>query len=290
MNDNNYMTAIKIALKIAQEQIDEFPTKIKPDIRNIPLAEQKESIQREAEYLYIKNFWDQYEFLFCKLETEKETDFHFFLPLCRILMEIYGEFLYFLNQDERTKIGIFTGKYLLRHSDYYRFITPQSKDIKKEYDRFLNILGSILTDQNILFPSDIILFSKRCIKDIGFDFPKFDFIFQQKYFEELSVETFRWWEKDGAENFYNKYYRIYSDYTHIGFTNQTAGYTKTEKFWITQFLYIIGQLMVELCNKMVFASSYNNKFSQLCDQIAKDHRVLLRAWDESKRDNCQDRG
>jgi hypothetical protein len=272
------MKAIDFILKVAQDQITELEGRISSNFRNISLEEKRESLKFEAIYLYLKNFWSHYEFLSEKLYTEKEENFHFFLSILRILIELYGELLYFLNQEKRVMTGIFTGHYLLQKSNYYRFIALQSMEIKQEYERFLNLVQDVLNNENISFPSDIKLLSKGFIVENGFGFPQFETIFKQEYFKILSSETFQRWGKDEASNFYDKYYRFYSDYIHRSFSNQVTSNTKTEKYWIIQFLYIISQLMTELCNKKVFSYSYTESYKKMCNIIAGDYENISKEW------------
>ena len=271
-------TALKLAIDIGLEQFTQIQKNIRSDFEKISVEEQKKSAKAEAIFLYIKNFWAHYEFLFKKLGTEEDEDFHFFIPILRTLLEMYGELLYFLSQDERTQIGTFVGYYLLNKSDYYRFLATKSVDIKAEYERFLRVMRGVLDDKKISFPENIDKFTKELMRGSGFSFPRFDIIFQSKYLAGVSDKTFSCWEKDNPSNFYDKYYRTYSDYTHRRFTNQATGYTGTEKFWITQFLYIIGQLMIELCDKKVFDPTYETRFEELRQKIKNDHGEMLKEW------------
>ncbi|MCL5114154.1 MAG: hypothetical protein M1604_00010 [Patescibacteria group bacterium] len=275
-------TALKLAMDIGLEQFTRIQKDIKPDFEKVSVEEQKKSAKAEAIFLYIKNFWTHYEFLSEKLGTEKDEDFHFFIPILRTLLEMYGELLYFLSQDGRTQIGTFVGYYLLNKSDYYRFLATKSAEIRGEYDRFLRAMKSVLDDEKISFPEDINKFTKELMRSSGFGFPHFDVILQPKYLAGVSDKTFSCWEKDSPSNFYDKYYRTYSDYTHRGFTNQAMGYTGTEKFWITQFLYIIAQLTIELCDKKVFDSAYEARFEELCQKIKRDYEEMLKEWDAKR--------
>jgi hypothetical protein len=272
------LTALEFALELGPQQFVQIQKEIKPDFINLSLDEQKKSVRAEAIWLYLKNFWGHYEFLSEKLETEKEEDFHFFIPLLRTLLEMYGELLYFLNQDEKTQIGIFAGHYLLDKSNYYRFLESKSPEIKAEYERFLNLFKPILAAENISFPEDINQFTKAFLRKSGFEFADFDTILQPKYLGAVSDETFSCWEKDNPCNFYDKYYRTYSSYTHRGFTNQATATTGTEKFWITQFLYLIAQLIIELCDKKVFDLTYKAQYDELREKIKRDHTEMAKLW------------
>ena len=81
----------KIVLEIGKKQITYIENRLKSEFKSLGLSEQKEFQKNEAIYLYLKNFWNQYEFLTRKLATEDEKDFHFFLPMLRTLIELYGE-------------------------------------------------------------------------------------------------------------------------------------------------------------------------------------------------------
>jgi hypothetical protein len=275
---------IKLILEISKKQISDIESRLHGDFKILGAEEQKEFQKNEAILLYLKNFWNQYEFLTRKLETENENDFHFFLSTLRTLIELYGELLYLLNQDLKTQIGLFIGNHLLFLSDYYRFVTSKSPAVKAEYDRFQALANNVLVSESISFPIDIDTFSKRKFLDEkGFAFPSYEQIFQKDYFKELSKESLFYWKKDTAENFYNKYYRTFSDYTHRGFSNQAGVSTGTEKFWIIQFLFLIAQLIIELCNKKVFNPSHKPEYDALNAKIQEIYPKILESWNVKRR-------
>lgn len=277
------INVLKFALELGQRQITEVETRAKLKFEDLSLPEQKEFLKNDTVCLYLKNFWRQYEFLIKKLETETdERDFHFYLPLIRILTENYAELLFFLNQDEKNQIGIFAGNYLLNLSDHYRFIAIKSQPIKNEYDRFTKLLSAVLSAEGITFPSDIDMLSKIKLKELGFDFPQIEKIFEQAYFAASSSDTFACWAKDEPSNFYNKYYRSHSGYTHRSFANQTSAATGTEIFWIIQFMCLTAQLMLELSNRLVFSKKYQSDWDNLIKKIEESYPKFLQAWDEKR--------
>jgi hypothetical protein len=281
-NKEKNLTALEFALEVGQQQFAQIQREVRTDFTALSLVDQKKSATADATSLYLKNFWAHYKFLSERLETEKDENFNFYIPLLRALLEFYGELLYFLHQDEKTQIGIFVGHDLLYNSNYYRFLDPHSLAIKAEYERFLKFFKDILDSEAISFPEDIDKFTKKFMDKSSFGFPHFDTILQPKYLGAVSDETFSCWRKDNPCNFYDKYYRTFSDYTHRGFTNQPAGSPGTEKFWITQFLYLIGQLMIELCNKKIFNLAYKTQYDELCQKIKQDHEEMLKIWSAKK--------
>ena len=277
------MDAIKYSLEIGEKQVAELVKKISPNFSSLSVIEQKKSQMNEVIYLYIKNFWSHYRFLAEKIETEKDINFHFYLPLLRTLIEIYGELLYFLNQDERTQIGLFIGNHLLYLSDYYKFTAEGSvPELKKEYERFLLLMNGILVSENIAFPTKINKFSKKVLVTSGFDYPPTEQLFKIEYFEPVSKIAFGCWKKDTASNFYNKYYRTYSDYSHRSFSNQADGHTGTEKYWIIQFLFLISQLLIELWNEKKIGSSLMSEYVELNKKTEKDHGEMLNNWNAKR--------
>ncbi len=273
------MEAIQCAITIGDKQCADLKAKIKENFNSLSITEQKASQKSEATYLYVKNFWRHYEFLSKRIETEDEADFHFYIPLLRTLIELYGELLYFLNQDEHTQIGLFIGNYLSHFSDYYKFIAKQSSpEFKKEYERYLLLMEKILVSENIYFPKEIEQLSKKMLQKIGFSFPKMEEIFKQDYFMRVSKRSFNCWGKDSAQDFYNKHYRMYSDYSHRSFTNQAEGNTGTEKYWIIQFLYLMSQLIIELWNEMGVGVMLIDEYKELNRKIEKNHNSMLKDW------------
>jgi hypothetical protein len=279
------ITALKSALEIGQKEITEIEGRLKTKFENLPSeAEQKELLKNEVIYFYLKNFWEHYEFLTKKIEIEDDLkNFQFYIPTVRTLFENYGELLYFLNQNEKGQLGLYIGNYLLHLSDHYHFIAVGNSEIKNEYDRILTLVGSILSTESITFPTDINSFSNNSLKKSGFAFPSFEQIFKESYFSSLSSETFPLWQKDEPSNFYDKYYRSHSNYSHRSFTNQTTSATKNEVFWIIQFMYLIGQLMFELCDKKVFDNKFQSDRKQFTSNIAQAYPKLLEAWDEQRK-------
>lgn len=278
-------TTLKFALSIGQKEITEIEERLKIKFDNLSNEiKQKELLKNEAVYLYLKNFWEHYEFLTKKIEIEDNLkNFQFYIPIIRTLFENYGELLYLINQNDKDQLGLYIGNYLLNLSDHYHFIAVGNVQIKNEYDRILTIVGNVLSKEGVTFPTDINTFSNNCLKKCGFAFPSFEQIFKEPYFSSLSSETFPLWQKDEPSNFYNKYYRSHSNYSHRSFTNQTNGATKNEVFWIIQFMYLIGQLMLELCDKKVFDSKFQSDRNQFTSNIAQAYPKLLEAWDEQRK-------
>ena len=274
----NTIKVLLFAKEIAQKQITELEQRraTKP-FDTLNLTEKKELLINEALSLFLSNFWTQYEFLVGRIEKETTDDFHFFVPMLRALMEIYAELLYFLNQNDREKLGIFTGNYLRHFSDMYRFVEP-SQALKDEYDRYMLLTKEVRDDEKIVFPENIADLSKTKLEKLGFDFPKFDKIFAQPYFAQLSQKSFSPWQKDNAANFYDKYYRVYSTYTHRSFTNQAKGRSGNEMFWIIQFLYVISRLMFELCDDKIFGMKYDADFTAFSQKIAETYPKLIAFW------------
>src|SRR3989338_4084629 len=95
---------LRFALSVGQKQITEFEVRLKVKFDSLGSVDEKKIfLQNEATYLFLKNFWQQYEFLVKKIEKEDDlANFQFYIPLARILLEIYGEFLYFINQDNKV--------------------------------------------------------------------------------------------------------------------------------------------------------------------------------------------
>ncbi len=281
------ITTLKFVLEIGQKEIQEAGDRLNTKFENLPNAQgQKEFLKNEAVYLYLKNFWQYHEFLIKKIETENEAeDFQYYIPLTRILFEIYAELLYFVNQTEKSQLGIFVGNYFLYLSDTFHFVAIQSVEIKNEYGRLFTLWSNLLSAENITFPADINLFSYTQLKTSGFNFPKLEQIFKEPYFSTLSDDSFSRWAKDEPSNFYDKYYRSHSNYAHGSFTNQASGSPKTEMFWTIQFMYLISQLMIELCNKKVFNNKFKSDYDQFESKIATAHPKLQELWDEKGKPN-----
>jgi hypothetical protein len=280
MNDKikEQLEALKFALDLAQKQVSDLEERLK-DIKfeELSLDEQKTFLNNDVPYLYLMNFWNQYDFLFNKLNTEKSEDIHFYLPFLRSLIETYGELLYFLHQDGPKKLGIFVGNYLLYFSDNYRFITD-SELLKNEYTRFLGVWGNLLKSESIAFPEEIDKLSNKVLGKMSFSFPNYEEIFKDPFFKTVSEESFENWPKDDHTNFYNKYYRVYSSYTHKSFTNQVKGKTNNEIYWMIQFLYLIGQLMFELLDKTIFEGKYKTERKEYVSKIASAHKNMEALW------------
>ncbi len=272
------LEALKFALDLVQKQVADLEERLKNiKFEALSLDEQKIFLNNDVPYLYLMNFWNQYDFLFNKLNTEKSEDIHFYLTFLRSLIETYGELLYFLHQDDRKKLGIFVGNYLLYFSDNYRFITP-SELLKNEYNRFLGVWSNLLKNESIVFSDDIDKFSSKGLVKMSFSFPRYEEIFKDLFFKKVSEETFDNWPKDDQSNFYNKYYRVYSSYTHKSFTNQIKGKTNNEIYWMIQFLYLIGQLMFELLDKTIFESKFKNERADYVNKIASAHKNMEALW------------
>jgi hypothetical protein len=279
------ITVLKSALEIGQKEITEIEERLKVKFENLSSGEeQKELLKNEAVYLYLKNFWEHYEFLVKKIETEEDLkNFQFYIPTARILFENYGELLYLVNQNDKGQLGLYIGNYLLNLSDHYHFIAVGNIEIKNEYDRILTLVGSVLSIESITFPNDINSFLNNFLKKNNFAFPSFEQIFKEQYFSTLSSGTFPLWQKDEPSNFYDKYYRSHSNYSHRSFTNQTTSATKNEVFWIIQFMYLIGQLMLELCDNKVFSNKFKSDRGQFTSNIAQAYPKLLEVWDEQRK-------
>ncbi|MES2023854.1 MAG: hypothetical protein V4439_04165 [Patescibacteria group bacterium] len=279
------LVALKFSLSIGQKIVTKIEERFLIKFENLStLDEQKQFLKNEAIYLYLKNFWQQYEFLIKKVEAEEDLkNFQFYIPLTRILLENYGELLYLVNQDEKTQLGIFIGKYLLYFSDMFRFVAIESTELKDEYDRFLKLMGGVLSSEDISFPSDINSFSNGFLERNGFSFPRFEQIFNQPYFTIQSSKTLALWKKDSPSTFYNKYYRSHSNYTHPSFTNQMSGATNNEVFWIVQFMYIMAQLMVELCNTKVFVGEFQSEYEKLVAEVKISYPILQSMWHTTPR-------
>ena len=273
----NTVQVLLFAKEIAQKQITELEQRRTRPFDSLNLVEKKELLINEALSLFLSNFWSQYEFLVSRIEKEKPEDFHFFVPMLRALMEIYAELLYFINQNDREKLGIFIGNYLRSFSDPHRFV-EQSDALKNEYDRYLSFTQEIRDSENIILPQNIEDLSKTKLEKLGFDFPKFDKIFAKPYFTQLSQKSFSPWKKDNAANFYDKYYRVYSTYTHRSFTNQAKAKTGNEVFWVIQFLYTISRLMFELCDNKIFSMKYDSDFVIFSKKIAETYPKLIAFW------------
>lgn len=276
--------SLKFSLCVGQKQIIEIESRLKVKFEDLPDKDpKKDFLCNEAIYLYLKNFWQQFEFLVKKVEEEKDAEsFQFYIPLIRILFENYGELMYLINQSRQVQLGLYSHGYLLYLSDFYRFIGIGNEDISTEYNRLKGLWNEILSDEGISFPDDIKSFTYSSFKNGNYDFPQIEQFFQKPYFTEQSSITFALWEKDNASTFYNKYYRSHSNYTHPSFTNQMSFSTKNEIFWIVQFLYIIGQLMVELGNKKIFKGKFESEYDELTQHIALAYPVLQGLWHPKK--------
>ena len=275
---------LRFALDVGQKQITEFEDRLKGKFDSLSSVDEKKTfLQNEATYLFLKNFWQQYEFLVKKIEKEDDlANFQFYIPLARILLEIYGEFLYFINQDAKGQVGIYSANYLLYLTDFYRFVSVGNQKIKNEYDRLRTVWNDVLSSDGISYAEDISAHTQRIVNDLGFNFPHYDQIFQKPYFAEQSYDTLALWQKDTAKTFYNKYYRSHSNYTHPSFTNQMSGATQNEVFWLIQFLFIAGQLMIELCNRKIFDGKFKSEYNELTRHIAETYPRLQEIWNPGK--------
>jgi hypothetical protein len=274
--------ALMFAIEIGKQQFEQKQGGLTTPFDQLAITDQAKAAQADAVSLYIDNFWTHYKFLVEKLTTEKDENFHFFIPLLRTLIELYAELLYFLHQDDKTKIGLFAGQVLLSNSDHYRYVAIGFQGIKDEYERFLSLYKNLFDNLKIVFPADINIFSKKSLQASGFDFPNFDTILKPKYLLVVSDDTFSHWPKDSADNFYDKYYRTFSYYTHRGLTNQATSGTGNEKYWLAQFLFIIGQLMIELCNKKTFDLAYFQQYEELCQKVKIDYGEILKEWNAKR--------
>lgn len=274
---------LRIAVEIGGRQVDQLGKPLEGSkFETLPLEGQKQSLRNEGAYLYLRNFWDQYGFLVRKLENEKADELHFFIPFLRSLTETYGELLFFLNQDTRTMVGVFVGNYLLFYSDQYRFFSPAAV-YGTEYKRFLALAKNVLDSEQIVLPEEIDQLTYRALGKLGFNFPPLEQIFGATYFEPLSQKTFECWQKDTGANFYNKYYRVHSTYTHRSFINQTQGNTGTEIFWVMQFMYLIAQLMLELADAKLFDGAFESDYRKFSTAIGKAYPQMLQQWDKTKK-------
>ena len=274
------LDTVQQILDVAQKEIATLEKYLKTDFAKLSVADQEIFMVNDISHLYLINFWSEFEFLYKRITIEKTEDIHYFLANLRNLIETYAELLYFLNQDARTKLGIFVSNYLLHLSDHYRFVAPVD-EIKSEYDRYSQLVKAVLEQHKITFP-EIEKLSYRSIQNQKFNFPKYDQIFMQPYFKELSSESLALWKNDSAATFYNKYYRIFSAYTHRSFTNQRKSFTGNEIFWSIQFLFIIGLMMVELSNKKIFNGEYKGELEALTQKIAEVYPAFLSAWNSQR--------
>ena len=247
----------------------------------LTLEKKKERLKTEGAYLYLRNFWEVYGFLLKKIKEEDMTEIHFYLPYLRTLTEIYAEFLYFLHQDPHGMVGVFVGNYLIYYSDHYRFVSPVPA-FEQEYTRYLGAVKDVINSEGVTFPSDISALSFGALKQSGFAFPSYEEIFKQPYFAAVSSESFAPWSKDTSANFYDKYYRTHSTYAHRGFVNQASVNVGTEAFWLTQFLFLIAQLSVELTNKKLFSYAFKPDFDAFCADMSKVMPDMYKKWDERR--------
>jgi hypothetical protein len=274
--------ALRLALSIGEIQTNELGMQLKnAKFKTLNTKNQKKFIENEASWKYLLNFWDEYKFLCEKIETEKLEYIPFFLTFLRSLMETYGELLFFLNQTDRQKLGIFMGQYLLYLRDAHYAAPTQTLGIKQAYEEYLNLMKPILNDEKIAFPLDIKNFSMTALRKTGFAFPPFDQIFKKNYFATLSKKTFSCWPKDrNSSTFYDKYYRIYSSYTHKSFTNSPRGATGNELLWMIQFMYIMGQLMLELSDAKIFNGQHKANYNAFTGKIAEVYPRLIKIWEQ----------
>lgn len=273
---------LRIAHAIGEQQIQQLKTELDSKKYDTRLLDDKKVVLRtEGFYLYSKNFWGQYKFLCEKIESEKNDDMHFYIPSLRILSEFYAESLFFLNQDTRTTVGILVGTYLIHHSDNYNHLVEEPKIID-EYSRYLALAKDVLDSESIVFPTDITKLSHKYLKANGFAIPRYEEIFKKTYFTDLSQETFAHWQHDDSTNFYDKYYRVHSHYTHRNFTNQTEANIGTEVFWVVQFMVLIAQLMLELSNLKFFNDSYKPEYLDFSAKAQPSMIELKKIWEKKK--------
>ncbi len=284
MNElKDQILVFKIALDIGKRQIEQLEKELNnKKFEDRSLEDKKKTLRIEGVYLYFKNFWGLYEFLCKKIEVEDSKDIHFYIPFLRTLTELYGETMYLLNQDTRTTIGLFVGNALFEYSGNYISIF-KSDILEKEYNRYHLLVKDVLDSENIKFPDRIEDLTKEYLGNKGFNFPKYGKIFTKSYFSDNSKETFSTWPKDTSSNFYEKYYKVHSSYTHRRFMNQTSVQIGTEIFWIGQFMFIIAQLILELSNLKIFDHLYRSDYEVFLTKIGEAEKNMNIAWKNKPR-------
>lgn len=230
---------------------------------------------------FINNFTSLVKFINKKLYQENIEDFKFFLGNIRSLIDMYGDFLFFSNENDDLAISYNTYEWLSILNRYYK-IAKDTKLLKEEYDKYLDLYNK--SDFKIYnFPNDISKFSKKGVQKIN-SIPSLttEDIFKKPYFKTYSSATFSCWSDDSPENFYDKYYRIYSDYVHIKQHNQIGLELEYDNsfFHVVQGLYIMIMLFIELLDKNVFSNTLFNEYIKLNDKIQESFSQLKSEWNK----------
>lgn len=286
MNENikKQFELLKVILDVGQVQIISLEGRLLTPFDQISTTDkQEEAMVNEATYMFICNFWQQYEFIVEKIKVETDIKkFQFYIPLVRILFENYTELLYFVNQDRRKQIGIFTSNHLLRLADFYRFIAAElptvQEQVKKEYNRIVLQWEKVLSRMSIIYP-EIDKLGTKSVEKMGFNFPSYELILKSSYFKSQSSDTFDSWSSYTSTSFYDRFYRSHSLYAHPSYTNQWKASTSNEMYWIIQFLYLIGGLMVELGNKGIFNPPLQSEYDAIKQGIIEVYPKLLEEWE-----------
>lgn len=266
------------ALETGRRQVEQLGKDINAKkFEERELEDKKRILLVESSYLYLKNFWSLYEFVCKKIENEDSSDLHFYIPFLRSLIELYGELMFLVNQERRTAIGFFVGNYLMYYSRNHKLISP-STILEGEFNRYREHISDVFNDEEIPLPPDIENLSQKYLKDNRLELPKYEEIFKKSFFSSVSSETFSAWENDSSDNFYNKYYRIYSSYTHRGFVNQTDANVGTEIFWMGQFMFLITQLILELSNLKIFEGSYRAEYEDFMTKSGPAYTAMQADW------------
>ena len=279
----NQIDVLKTAFDVGAKQVKQLGDELNSrKYETLSVEDKKKSLRTEGCMLYLKNFWSQYNFLLEKLENEKTENIHYYISFLRTLTDLYGELLFFLNEPINIYPGIFVGNYLLHYADNYRYLV-QTPEFEQEYERFWLLAKDVLDSEGIILPEKITDLSHKFLKRNGYTFPSYVDIFAKDYFAEVSKETFSHWSKDSAASFYDKYYRTYSSYTHRGFTNQTGAVVGTETFWVTQFMFLIALLMMELTNLKFFDNAYRTEYENFVKNAKPALDEMNKKWDTERK-------
>jgi hypothetical protein len=256
------------------------------DLENIGRIEGETNFAIAQLYVFkvnnLKVFWDRVNFLCEKLSSESEEKFHFYLPILRVPLEVYGRLLWLNFQDIVTQCGYAVGIQLFAIAQQYKFLI-QAPEIKESYTKQHLLLKPYL-DSRFDIPSDINLFSKNKLAALGLNISN-ESIFSKSYLNQSSAITSKFF-RIKQEDFYNRHYRIWSNFVHGDVIHSTRNIKLEikEKFWILAECQVFSCLMIELTNQKMIKNKRASEFKIWTDLFIPSKRKFSELWKESRKE------
>ncbi len=273
---------IEKLVSIGRLQLEDFDGLRQAEDQKAP-EDLKQAAILKTQEMHMRVFWELAAFLTEKLRTEKDSNFFYYVPFLRTLMENYAELLYISYQPSREQFGIAIGNYLFvlawRNSSSNG--NAEADNLASLYEEYLGHMKPVLDKENITFPDTASGLSKNKFKDSGFAYPSPEATFKEQYFKDCSTDTRKVFDFK-PETIYN-HYRWFSDYVH-GQVYVLAKFDKpsTEGLWLIAELAKLGLLMAELTNKKLLNDRRKTEFETWVKDFGDQRAAFVKYWQEKR--------